>query len=174
MLTPPLPDKINPWQLAAEDGRLEGELPLVALPRLVAALDGTEGTVRVALAAGTDGQNLPFIKGALRTEVELICQRCLGPLQLALDVPVSLGLVHGEAEFDRLPDDYDPLLVPENSISVTELVEDELLLALPQIPCHVDRRECEANGYGAPGPVALDAEHRQPFAVLATLLRDSK
>ena len=174
MQTPLLPDRINPWQLAAENGRLDGELPLTALPRLAALLTDAGGVVRVALAAGTDGQGLPFIGGALRTEIELICQRCLGPLRLALDVPVRLGLVHSEAEFDRLPDEYEPLLVPENSASVTDLVEDELLLALPQIPSHADPQECEANDYGTPGPAALDAENRQPFAVLATLLRDSK
>lgn len=174
MQAPPLPERINPWQLAAEMGRLDGELSLTAMPRLAAVPNRAVGTVNVALVAGTDRQGVRFIQGRLRTEVELVCQRCLGPLRLPLDVVVRLGLVRGEAEIDRLPDMYDPLLVPEEGVVVVSLVEDELLLALPRIPRHDDRRECEANGYLVPGQPVPDAEHRQPFAALASLLRDSK
>lgn len=170
MQTPSLPSRIDPWRLTAEGGRLEGSLALAALPRLVAELNRTDGVASVVLAAGIDRQGVRFIRGALQTGIELVCQRCLGPLRLALDVTVSLGLVRSEAEADRLPEDYEPLLVPEGTIHVADLVEDELLLALPQIPRHEDVGDCEANGYRAPGRVEQD----QPFAALAPLLRDSQ
>lgn len=170
----PFPHKINLWQLAAEHGRLEGVLTLVALPRLATALSRVDGDVTVALAAGVDREGVRFIKGELHTEIELICQRCLGLLRLPLSVTVSLGLVRNEAEADQLPEEYEPLLIPEGGVVIAELVEDELLLALPQIPRHDNPRECEANGYAPPGEFAPDAEHRQPFATLASLLRDSK
>ncbi|MBS1222745.1 MAG: hypothetical protein H6R23_2365 [Proteobacteria bacterium] len=170
MQTPSLPSRIDPWRLTAEGGRLEGALALAALPRLVAELNRTDGMASVALVASVDRQGVRFIKGAVRTEVELVCQRCLGPLRLALDVTVSLGLVRSEAEADRLPEEYEPLVVPESIIHVADLVEDELLLALPRIPRHDDVRDCEANGYRAPDRV----EQNQPFATLASLLRDSQ
>jgi len=170
MQTPSFPSRIDPWRLTAEGGRLEGSLALAALPRLVAELNRTDGVASVALAAGMDRQGIRFIKGALRTKVELVCQRCLGPFQLALDVTVSLGLVRSEAEADRLPEEYEPLLVPEGVIHVADLVEDELLLALPRIPRHDEARDCEAHGYRAPDRVEQD----QPFASLASLLRDSQ
>ena len=169
MQTPSFPSRIDPWQLATEGGRLEGALALAALPRLATELHRTEGVADVALVAGIDPRGVRFIKGTVRTGIELVCQRCLGSLQLVLDTTVSLGLVHSEAEADRLPEDYEPLLVPEGVISVAELVEDELLLALPPIPRHADERDCEANGYRAPDRVEQD----QPFAALASLLRDS-
>jgi uncharacterized protein len=170
MQTPSLPSRIDPWRLTPEGGRLEGALALAALPRLVAELNRTDGMANVALVASVDRQGVRFIKGAVRTEVELVCQRCLGPLRLALDVTVSLGLVRSEAEADRLPEEYEPLVVPEGIIHVADLVEDELLLALPRIPRHDDVRDCEANGYRAPDRVEQD----QPFATLASLLRDSQ
>ena len=169
MQTPSFPSKIDPWRLATEGGRLEGALALAALPRLVAELNRTEGVVNIALVAGIDPHGVRCIKGVVRAGVELVCQRCLGLFQFALDVTVSLGLVHGEAEADRLPEDYEPLLVAEGTISVADLVEDELLLALPRIPRHEDERDCEANGYRT-----LDGmERNQPFAALGSLLRDS-
>lgn len=172
MQDPLFPNKVNPWQLVADNGRLEGELTLAAMPRL-AVLNRADGKVSVSLAAGLDEQGVRFIKGRVRTEIELVCQRCLGSLRLPLDVTVGLGLIRAEAEADRLPDEYEPLLVSEGGMAISDLVEDELLLALPQIPRHDDIRECEANGYVASGAVTPDVERRQAFSVLATLLSDS-
>lgn len=176
MQTPSLPGKIDPWRLTAEGGHLVGVLALAALPRLTAALNRADGAVRVDLVVGVDPGGVRSIRGILQTGVDLICQRCLGPLWLLLEVPVSLGLVRSEAEADRLPEEYEPLLVAEGVVRVADLIEDELLLALPQIPRHDDARECEANGYREPsGARALDTkEHDQPFATLASLLQDFK
>lgn len=164
---------INPWQLAAHNERLEGELVLAALPRLL-ALNCTGGSVSLVLEGGIDEKNVRFLKGRLRADVELICQRCLCPLRLTLDTAVCLGLARSEAEVNRLPDSYEPLLTSEDKISLPELVEDELLLALPQIPRHEDWRECEANGYVAPIHAPVEAQRRQPFAALERLLPQSK
>lgn len=172
MQTLSLPDKIDPWRLAAESGRLEGALALAALPRLAAALNETGGVVTVALVAGIDRQGVRFIKGVLQTGVDLVCQRCLGPLRWPLDVAVSLALVRDEAEADRLPEEYEPLWVAGGSVCVADLVEDELLLALPLIPRHDDVDECTANGYRTPD--APDTRDDQPFATLASLWRDSQ
>lgn len=170
MQTPSLPSRIDPWRLAAEGGRLDGALALAALPRLVTALNRADGVVKVALVAGVDRQGVHFIAGVMHTEVELVCQRCLEPLRVALDATVSLGLVHGEAEADRLPEEYEPLLVPEGNLGVADLVEDELLLALPRIPRHDDACGCKINGYRT----LDDLEHGRPLATLASLLRDSR
>lgn len=171
MRTPSLPNKIDPWRLVAEGGRLAGSLALTALPRLAAALHRVDGMASVALTAGVDRRGVHFIQGVVRTtEVELVCQRCLGVLRLPLEATVSLGLARDEAEADRLPEDYEPLLVAGGGIGVADLVEDELLLALPQIPRHEDGRDCEANGYRMPGGM----EDTPPLATLASLLRDSQ
>ena len=170
-----LPEKLNPWRIAAENGCLNGKLALATLPRLTAALDRPEGIVTIALTAGIDGQGIRFIKGVLQTEVELTCQRCLGLMRLPLEVTVSLGLARDEAEIDRLPHEYEPLLIAEGgSLTVADLIEDELLLALPQIPWHDDVRECAVNGEVRPDEPAPNLERRQPFAALASLLQDSK
>lgn len=167
------PNKINPWRLASENGRLEGELALAAMSRL-AALNRADGKVAISLVAGVGEKGVHFIEGELWADIELDCQRCLGPLRLPVKVKIALGLIRSEAEADRLPSQYEPLLVPDSGIVVSDLVEDELLLALPQIPRHENWRECEANGYAAPDAAPPNADTRQPFAVLASLLPDSK
>lgn len=173
MRAPQLPNKIDPWQLAANSERLDGDLALAGMPRL-AVLNRADGRASVSLTAGVDERGRRFIEGRLRADLELVCQRCLGPLRLPLDVAVCLGLIRSEMEIERLHDRYEPLLAPDGEIAVADLVEDELLLALPQIPRHEDLRECEANGYLATGEATPDAERRRPFSVLASLLPDLK
>lgn len=176
MQTAPLPDKIDPWRLTAEGGRLEGVLVLASLPRLAAELEHAEGEVSVALAAGIDAQGLRFITGRLQTGIALICQRCLGPLQWPLDIAVSLALVRNETMADRLPEQYEPLLIADGLISVADLVEDELLLALPLIPQHDQIRKCEIHAdqaLAASEPVP-NAGQSQPFASLASLLQNTQ
>lgn len=169
----PVPTRINPWRLAAESGRLEGRLALAALSRL-ATLSRADGEVTITLVGGVDERGISFLEGSLNTEIELDCQRCLGPLRIPLTIEVLLGVVRSETEAERLPERYDPLLVADTEVTVADLVEDELLLALPSIPRHVDLHECEANGYGVPDETAPGTPLRQPFAVLASLLPDLK
>lgn len=140
----------------------------------MAALNRADGAVAVALAGGVDERGTRFIKGRLRADIELVCQRCLSPLALRLTVPVSLGLIRSEAEAARLPDGYDPLPLADDGARAADVVEDELLLALPQIPRHEDVRDCASNGYVAPGEEPARAERRRPFAGLASLLSDTK
>lgn len=176
MQTAPLPDKIDPWRLTAEGGRLEGALALASLPRLAAELEHAEGEVRVALATGVDAQGFRHITGRLQTGIALICQRCLGPLQWPLDIAVSLALVRNETMADRLPEQYEPLLVADGLISVADLVEDELLLALPLIPLHNHVQECATHvesALAASEPVP-NAGQGQPFASLASLLQNTQ
>ncbi len=171
----PSSESLNPWRLAAEGGRLESVVALGSLPRLAVLLNRTDGVVTVTLAAGVDEQGIQFIVGRLNAAVEVVCQRCLGPLRLPLDLTVRLGLARTETEADRLPEPYEPLLVPASGLIIADWVEDELLLALPQIPRHDDLRECATNDYRPSiGELIPDRESRQPFASLAALRRDSK
>ena len=69
----------------------------------------------------------------------LRCQRSLQPFVLPARVEQTLGLIREEAEEAGLPPGYEPLLVPEDGrIVPIDLVEDELILALPVVPVALD------------------------------------
>jgi uncharacterized protein len=85
---------------------------------------------------------------------------------------VRVALIETEAEMTRVPDDLEPVLAAGGRISIGELVEEELLLALPSVPLHSRGAECAV----APeAPVASDAEAQQttqrPFERLSELLK---
>ncbi|GAB4351460.1 MAG: 23S rRNA accumulation protein YceD [Immundisolibacter sp.] len=149
----------------ARTGRQEtGDLPLSQLPRLCACLESTAGAARVTLAGEMLPGRGPALIGEVRCTVTLRCQRCLEPFELTLQAPVRLVAVHDEAAGQRLPDDVAPLIcAEEQEVAMAELIEDELLLALPDYPHHAD-------GQCQPATVpAQPTAKRQPFAVLAAL-----
>ena len=164
-------DPFDPWKLAAAGGHLQGAVRLEHMPRLNSLLAATAGRVAVTLEADIDAQHIAFLTGHLEAAVMVVCQRCLAPMLLPLNVPFRLGLVRSEAQAARLPEEYEPLLVPEDGLTTFAWVEDELILALPLVPLHSDLHQCEAQGFTWPKPAPL-VEQSRPFASLSVLLKN--
>lgn len=166
--------RIDPWLAVSREMAFVGEAGETDFPRLTQALSVQGGSaawpVRFDLLFRRDPEARPMVLGAVVLRVRLVCQRCLGDLQMSLDGPLALALVRTEGEGAVLPDHLDPILVGPEGIRPLDLVEDELLLALPQIPVH-DRGEC-----GPPIAVTRQLSSPEPrrihpFAVLQGLRR---
>jgi uncharacterized protein len=96
------------------------------------------------------------------------------PMSLPVNTPLLLGLVQGFDEAERLPEEYDPWLVEEDRVRPEALVEDELILALPQVPMHPSGEACASGNLGqAPKDAQTEepsgSETENPFQVLAQL-----
>ena len=147
----------------AREGRvLEGTLAVDGLERLHDLLTEVSGevTFRLQGAQGKRGEYTLHLQVAGR--IPLACQRCLGAIPFDLDVDSLLELIPEGADMsqDELEDDTRDFLPVAGELFVAELVEDEVLLALPVAPRH---EKC-----GFPG--AADAGERiNPFATLAGL-----
>ena len=110
-------------------------------------------------------------------EVDLECQRCLEPVRLRLDADRSFLFVEGEEAAEALDaqSEHDVLALSPR-MDLFQLLEDELLLALPLIATHDD---CAAElPHDAPAaPPGTDAapeeepERVHPFAALSVLKR---
>lgn len=172
MMYPTLPEKIDPWKLAQSRSQLRGTLDLRPMHRLTPLLNASAGWVTVVIQGGIDEHDVYFLTGEIETVVELDCQRCLTPMEMVLKVAFRLGLVHTELQASNLPEGYDPIYVSHEGLTTSELIEDELILALPFAPCHADQTRCEANGFTAPDRVATTSKSN-PFAQLSTLLANS-
>jgi uncharacterized protein len=147
-------------QFARDRGVVSGTLEIGALPRLAAS--GCEAaTLRYRVSGGANAQDRPCLEVEASGPVTLVCQRCLGTLEFAVDVRVELELAESEREIAAADDDVDRVLAAR-SMDVAALVEDEVLLALPMAPMH-DR--C------APGAGAGETQRAGPFAALAGLRR---
>ena len=102
------------------------------------------------------------------TVVRLECQRCLQPLNAALQVVRNLRFVAGEDEAARLDEESeDDVLVLVARLDLFELLEDELILALPLVPRHDTCPQPLDLSPAIATPVA-DETRPNPFAALAT------
>lgn len=165
------PLKLDVQALAEQGASLAGTWPLAELPRLAdSVLQSTpvawalQGELRAVAGAAPE----IWLGLAAETEVALTCQRCLEPVSEHLAVDRWLRFVPGgedvAAALDaELEDDVLPL---RPRMDARELVEDELLLALPLVPRH------------AVCPQALPASTddvapatQRPFEALASLKR---
>lgn len=147
----------------ARDGRvLEGTLAVAELERLHDLLAEVTGEVTFRLQGFKGESGEPMLHLVVSGLVPLACQRCLEPVPCDLDVDTLLELVPEGADLsqDELEDDTRDFLPVVRELDVAELVEDEILLALPVAPRH---EKC-----GLPG--AADAGERiNPFAALSGL-----
>jgi uncharacterized protein len=170
-----LPQRIDPLKMADQGRSFQGQIALGEMARLVAAVHRVEGVAEVTLAFARDEQGRRIVSGRVRASLQMVCQRCLEPVTVVLDQPVGLAVVHSQSEAARLPREYDPLLHEDDGVSLRELVEDELLLALPCIPVH-PLGECGAlmNEINREADQAEAGEKQNPFAVLGSLKKGSR
>ena len=152
---------IDSLEFAREDGVLAGSVPVAGLVRLAEVLTDNAGSLDCELRGGRDGEGRPFLQLHVAGSINLCCQRCLSALPFALDVDSRLMLVAPGAEWpdDELEEDGIDAIEASREQPVLELVEDEVLLALPISPRHEDCRPSVAveNEYG-PSPFAALAQ----------------
>lgn len=147
----------------ARDGRvLEGTLAVDSLDRLHDLLVDVVGDVSFRLHGYKGERGEAMLHLVVTGSLPLSCQRCLDSVPFDLDVDSLLELVPEGADLsqDELEDDTRDFLPVVRELDVVELVEDEILLALPVAPRH---EKC-----GLPGS-ANAGERMNPFAALSEL-----
>jgi len=160
-----LPERIEPLGLADVGRSFRGSLPVQRMDRLATLLYSTEGELAVRLEFSRDERRIRTVKGSIVGELSLVCQRCLNRLRFPVELTFSLGIVSSEAEADRLPEGYEPLLVTGEPLLTRTVIEDEVLLAIPAIPLHEDGTDGCETGYRNPAR----PQKENPFAVLQKL-----
>jgi uncharacterized protein len=172
------PHRLDMEAFAQEGGRLEGEWPLQSLPRLLDAAHPDAPPLDSDRAQWhAEGEQRPVKGGPPQTwlhlgataRIALVCQRCLGPVETPVRAQRSFLFVADEETAARLDAEAeDDVLAMARALDLRDLVEDELLLALPLVPRHEVCPE--------PLPVSRDDDTPQeeaanPFAALAALKR---
>ncbi len=150
--------------MVAARREFEGRIPLASMQRLRSSLLDAEGEVRYTLVFGTDFLKVPFAELGIEAELPLECQRSLRRFLLPVRLVQRLGLIRDEAGEAALPPEYEPLLMPDDGmLRPAELVEDELILALPVVPVSPEAEAVERDFT----PTAEETAQANPFAALA-------
>ena len=155
-------DRVDCARQAEDAAVLERVYPLSELPRLQDLLADARGSLRARfafskLAAGRTGATV-----AVEASPRLVCQRCLQAFELPLSSESDIEFVTSDADA-AVESPREIYQMDEGAVSLRDLAEEELLLALPVIAACSTPEDCGR----APSP----EERNRPFAVLQDLLK---
>ena len=171
-MSPPWFQPLDIDRLARGEAEIDFDVPLAELPRLKSRIAGIGGSVRGTARFGRQSR-FAVAELSLAGEATLQCQRCMQAMELPIESTTRVALILTEADAAEVPEELEPVLARDGRISAGELVEEELLLALPIVPLHEQPRDC-AVPPAAPLVSAEAPEHvtQRPFAGLAELLKE--
>ncbi len=160
----------NVAALADEARQVDLALPLARLGRIAPQLLSNAGMAEGRVVLGRE-QGRIIAEVTAGAEVALQCQRCLQPMTLRLQGSSRVALVESEAAVAEVPPEFETALAPEGRMRLADLLEEELLLALPPAPRHPEG-QCPGD---APGKTEEPAQPTQrPFASLGELLKSGR
>lgn len=160
---------LNIAKLTARNATLTGSLDVKLLPRLMSLLASAEGEVGFQLDFAREAGR-QVVRGHYQTQVWMTCQRCLEPVQVPLAGEIGLERLMDEAQV--LQTDLDPLILADDEdVALADLIEDELILALPVVALHEDVN-CNVSLPVSIGQPLEDEQQERvlPFAGLRNLL----
>lgn len=172
------PRRLDVEAFAADGAALGGEWPARDLRRLMdfAHPEAPPGSFSPIVwqasgerrkPRGADAQT--WLNLNVQARLRLVCQRCLGAVESALQVEAAIRFVGGEDEAARLDaESEEDVLELTRSLDLQLLAEDELLLAMPLVPRH---ERCPGEAADHLSQEAPQAQH--PFAALAAWKRGS-
>jgi len=165
-----LPKFIDPLLFAERGGELMGALEPAEFVRLTDILADLSGKVDIQLFFLKENK-LASLTGEVTANLHLKCQNCLEAIAWQSKTSLKLGLVESIDEANLLSSEYEPLLVKnEEKISLNTLVEDELLLMIPNFPKHEHNCLNLKRSQLEDSTVLVDEKKpNNPFSVLAKL-----
>ncbi len=163
------PDFIDPQKAAEGHRTFSGTIALSRMHRLKDLLNKDAGEARFTAKFEKDS----LVGVRVQIEVEailwLLCQRSLEPYQEKVNRSSQLGVIEDISKEGLLPAGYEAVLTEHGRVSFLVMVEDELLLALPQVPRNPELPPVEAES-SEPWPAGSSSGQQpgqQAFAGLA-------
>jgi uncharacterized protein len=132
--------EIDAFEFCRTNSTREGVTPVAEMTRLSKECADTSGEISWKVEGGTSKQGYPQLRLSVAGKVQLVCQRCLTPFAYEMDSSTLLMLGKDDEEADEIEEIIDDesidVIVGTRAMSLMDLIEDEALLALPQVPKH--------------------------------------
>jgi len=145
----PMSGSLRAWyslhdlELLANRGvTLSGELDIDTLTRLKSLLHSGVGSVRATLRFRQRGDGWLAVELDYQGSVHLVCQRCLEPFRHEVKETVNVVAADGDSLPVETPAGYEPFELEEGRLQPAQLIEDELIVAIPLVPKHARVEDC--------------------------------
>ena len=129
-------------QLAREGGSWRGSIDVAAFGRLGDVLfsvaDSSEAktsSVSAALDFSLDDEGRPRVKGTCKVVAPICCSRCAETVDVEVESQLDFRVVASDAEVEGLMPELDAVVSEDARLPLTALVEDDILLSIPERGC---------------------------------------
>ncbi len=131
---------IDTFEFCRLKERREGDVAVADLPRLAEDAADKSGGVHWLLQGGSDKLGNSKLVLSISGVVQLMCQRCLTSFAFEVVSESTLIFAKDEDSIEEiealLADDAIDVIAGSKAANVAELIEDEVLLAIPLSPKH--------------------------------------
>jgi uncharacterized protein len=167
-----IPRTVDPAKAAQKRLDYDGIIQFSLFKRLEESVVSVKRDADVSLSFEIDKQRLVVISGKANIDVDLECQRCNEVFAHSCEINFTYTPDKGEDSEEGIPEEYDLVDLNEyGELDLIQLVEDEFIINLPQIPMH-DEADCSVNSdnlvFGEL-PEELLEDKPNPFDVLKSL-----
>ncbi len=159
--------------LAKQGARVTRSLQADELPRLQQVAP-VRRALDVVLEFSLDSHSRPWVRGHATGVVGAECQRCVESGDVALRADFELCILTDDEAASALAAESDVLTASGPTISVAEVVEDELLLGLPEQLCEAEPCPNMPSLQYPASAVAADDAADNPFRVLERMRDELK
>ena len=162
--------------LVGTEAAIDFSIPLAELPRVSHELTSKDGEAKGNVRFSRQ-QGLAVADVSVSAQPEVVCQRCMQAMRWPVDVKSRIALVSDYDAADRVPEGLEIFLVEGDAVSVRDLVDEEVMLALPHVPRHEEGSDCADSKMQLPGQEgeadeeAAEAQVQKPSAQLGELLK---
>jgi uncharacterized protein len=131
---------VSPSNFAEKSRCWEGNTMVGDFERLAQEFVNPQAELFFRVCGQQDARGRPQLHCEVKGNLEMVCQRCLKPVDIAVESDRVLYLANSEAEAERLEaalaDEDIDVMVAGKSLDLAGVIEDEVLLSLPLVPMH--------------------------------------
>lgn len=143
----------------------QGEIEVGNLSRLGELLVNSESIIETEFEFRLSDYDLPMLSGKIQANLQMECQRCLEAMESPLQLDFKL-LVDAPDDIVR-DSSLDTIYSEDGFIDIFEVIEDEVILALPLVAMH-ENGSCNKH-WQVPEYDGEPAVRENPFSVLKDL-----
>ena len=132
---------IDPTDLACSEGVWKRSLRSTDFNRLSVILSDADVAIEVCLRFSLDANKRVLVEGHANFSPTVECQRCLERVLIPVQCTFNICVTRSGEEADEVMAFADPVVLSGNSMTVQELIEDDLILSLPRVACS-DQVQC--------------------------------
>ncbi|HEY2683665.1 MAG TPA: YceD family protein [Steroidobacteraceae bacterium] len=149
--------------MADEGAALTRVYPLRELPRLKDVLADSDGALKASFTFAKLANGDAGARVSIEAAPHLVCQRCMQPFAVPISTMSAVEFAQSQ-DAEPVDPEREIYLTEGGIVSLRELAEEELLLALPIVAAHDSDGACKA----APEE---QNDRTRPFAGLKDLLK---